>query len=375
MISEFQRHLLAFAPHWTATPVFTMNVVVHLEGALSRSALSRAFRALVTRHDVLRTVYRDGSFTVLPALDVEVEPLHGEPAHAPVDITERPIRLRVSRVADDEHVLALNLHHLIADPTTLRLVLVELGALYAGTSLPPAVQYPEYVAHEQAQLDAGHDTALDWWTKALKDVAPAPPPCGDPAPFATRTALLTAAQADALDRAARRWRSTTFATLLAALSVQLGRPIQLATAFSRRDQPRWRTVVGPCMLFTPLLIPTAPELTAEHAATVRDLVVGAQRHSRFRFAAVPELDAALVARRPFVELVTETWPETIPFGDLTCTVTTAAGPPDTGQQAELGIRWRRTESGLRGHISGDGRDWPAPEVLAMHRRMGDSLLP
>ena len=67
------------------------------------------------------------------------------------------MRVRLFKLAADEHVLVLNLHHIVADGMSTGLLLAELDACYraatggAGARLPDlGVQYPDF-AHWQRE--------------------------------------------------------------------------------------------------------------------------------------------------------------------------------------------------------------------------------
>jgi amino acid adenylation domain-containing protein len=155
-----------------------------LTGPLDAAALARSLGEIARRHEVLRTVFRAENgepFQVvalpashlLPQVDLgglgeaareaEVQRIAGEEALRPFDLTRGPLwRGVLVRTAEREHVLALTLHHIVADGWSIGVLLGELAALYAALTagrtagLPElAVQYGDFAAWQRRRWEAG----------------------------------------------------------------------------------------------------------------------------------------------------------------------------------------------------------------------------
>ncbi|QFZ17871.1 condensation domain-containing protein [Saccharothrix syringae] len=354
-------------------PWFAVNAVLRVEGEFDPDLLVAAAGDLLARHELLRSrldpdaVVQVVEDAVRPCVEVggDESPHHPVPSTAPT-----PLVLRVVRRSAREHVLSAHLHHLFGDPATLWRVLRDLGELYAARlggpePAPPTAQYGEYAAHE-AELARDPGTAR-WWREELGGLRfAAPPPDARDAPFALRRPVLPADDTALLETWARRRLSTPFAAVLALLTEELaghvatGDHVLYNTLFLRRDQPRWRTVAGPCI--TPAYAAVPLDATADlRALTVH--LAAAERHSR---CPVWELEPVAGApSAPFVELIPQLRPDEVPFGPARAFVEAAAGPRDTGQAAGLGIRFRKAVDGaLVAHVSGNGRGWTGSAVHA-----------
>ncbi|MEM8933812.1 MAG: condensation domain-containing protein, partial [Acidobacteriota bacterium] len=119
------------------SPAYHLSRVVRLRGPLDRDALTRAVAELVARHESLRTVFPDtaeGARAVLlpverVALRIETLDATDEAAldafsdrtvRAPFDLTDGPLfRPCLAVLADDDHVLALAMHHILSDGWSL----------------------------------------------------------------------------------------------------------------------------------------------------------------------------------------------------------------------------------------------------------------
>ncbi|HEU4885923.1 MAG TPA: amino acid adenylation domain-containing protein, partial [Longimicrobium sp.] len=144
-----------------------------LRGELDRAALRRALDAILARHEALRTTFVElngepvqrialaGDFRLLehdlsgqPAAEAELRRLVTEEAGAPFELAQGPlIRGRLVRLAEDDHLLLLTMHHIVSDGWSIEVLTRELGTLYDAfrrgkeNPLPPLpVQYADYAA-------------------------------------------------------------------------------------------------------------------------------------------------------------------------------------------------------------------------------------
>jgi hypothetical protein len=157
---------------------------------------------------------------------------------APYDLERGPLlRAVLARTGPGEHVLLINLHHIVFDGWSAGLLLRELGACYAafraGTApaLPPLpVQYADYAAWQRAWAasDAAREQ-LAYWKRQLAHLPTLDLSGGRPRPEApsyrgrkveVRLGRELAARARA---AARAGNATLFMLLLAAFKVVLAR--------------------------------------------------------------------------------------------------------------------------------------------------------
>ncbi|ACU38330.1 non-ribosomal peptide synthetase [Actinosynnema mirum] len=152
---------------------YNVPFALRLRGPLVPDALWGALDDLVARHEVLRTdLVADEDDEVRqevrpPApLPRAVETVAGEDVEARIAReAARPFRLDgepllralLLRVADDEHHLVLNLHHVVTDGWSETVLFRELGVLYSARALgraadlPPAAQYADYAVWEAGQ--------------------------------------------------------------------------------------------------------------------------------------------------------------------------------------------------------------------------------
>ncbi|HYR06828.1 MAG TPA: amino acid adenylation domain-containing protein [Longimicrobium sp.] len=242
-----------------ASNAYIMPQTLRLRGALDTEALRRALDGLVQRHEALRTVFplRGGQPVQhilpelripLPILDLsllgkeereaEARRYEAEELQTLFDLEHGPvIRARLLRLAPDEHLLLLSLHHVVGDAWSMDVLFDELEALYAaerdGTpaALPPlAVQYADFAIWQRARMQGeALEGELAYWRDRLEGTATLNLPTDHPRPpvesFRGRAVIfdLGAELSAAIGELARRHAATRFMAMLAGLQVLLYR--------------------------------------------------------------------------------------------------------------------------------------------------------
>jgi non-ribosomal peptide synthetase component F len=93
-------------------------------------------------------------------------------AETPFDLAQAPLmRATLVRLAQDEHVLVLVFHHIIADGWSIAILTRELRELYAGRTLPPLpIQYADFAAWQRTSLQP--DIHRQYWQQQLAGATP-----------------------------------------------------------------------------------------------------------------------------------------------------------------------------------------------------------
>ena len=225
---------------------------MRLRGRLDARALHASLDDVVRRHGALRTTFRRGHDGLgeqviapalrlrLPEVDLSRLPAARRDASAAAlatgwgrqafDLEHGPLlAVMLLRLGADEGVLALAVHHIVADGWSLALLAGELAVGYArlAAGLPPALpqppQFADFARRQRAAPQADRLTAqIDYWRGHLAGLTPCELPLDRPRPprqtFAGAT-LSTALPPDAvaaLSALARRHGATLFMALLAA---------------------------------------------------------------------------------------------------------------------------------------------------------------
>ncbi len=195
-LSVVQRRTLALEAADPGNPALAMPVAVRVEGPLDSDVLARAIDAVAARHETLRaTFHHDGpewTQRIRPDVPVTLAVETGageewaarrarEEASQPFDLARTPLRARLLRLADADHVLLLTLHHVVSDTLSMVNLVGEIATHYAAAvaghtaELPElAVQYPDFAAWQREQLDGDAlERQRAYWRERLAD-RPAP---------------------------------------------------------------------------------------------------------------------------------------------------------------------------------------------------------
>lgn len=242
------------------SPAYNFPAGIRLRGVLDISVLERCLNEIVRRHATLRTTFSEVNGlpvqcvsaelkVLLPLIDLRAKS-PAEQTHAlqelvgvdvlhPFDLGRGPLlRLKLARLADDEHLLIVTFHHIVSDGWAFSLFLNELGALYEAFSLGKPPELPDLKVHytdfARWQRDPRRSEAIDsqlaYWKENLAG-APAvldlPADRPRPAVPTHRGAryffALSKPLSDGLQELSRREGATLFMTLLAGLNVLLHR--------------------------------------------------------------------------------------------------------------------------------------------------------
>ncbi|WP_377806054.1 amino acid adenylation domain-containing protein [Azospirillum sp. A29] len=201
-LSHAQRRLWVLWQLDRHSRAYHIPMGLSLTGSLDREALAGAFADILARHEVLRTSYPvcdgeaeqrihpaappDIAWTDLSALvpverETRLRALAEAEAATPFDLEAAPpVRLRLVRLAEDEHALFLTLHHIAADGWSVNRLVEEFAALYVArregrdAGLPPLpIQYADHALWQDRLLRSGEGARqLDRWRALLGDEQP-----------------------------------------------------------------------------------------------------------------------------------------------------------------------------------------------------------
>ena len=182
------------------SPVYNMAVALRLGGRLDADVLGQALADVVGRHESLRTLFpavegiprqlvvpvarADFGWDVVDAggwPEGRLEEAIGTAVREPFDLaTQIPLRARLFRISEVEHVLVAVAHHIAADGWSITPLVRDLGVAYAARCVgrapgwaPLAVQYVDYTLWQREQLgdlsdaDSRIGAQLAYWEQAL----------------------------------------------------------------------------------------------------------------------------------------------------------------------------------------------------------------
>ena len=273
-------------------------------------------------------------------------------ARVPFDLAAAPLaRATLVRLSPESHVLAVVMHHIVADGWSFRILFDELSADYEALSgggdvvtEEPPIQYADFAIWQLEHAeDGGYALAERFWRTELAGATstlslPADRPYPARQTFAAQhiDAAIDAGLADALRKLAAQHGTTLFAVLLAAYAVVLARltgsdDLLIAVPMAARTRPETEAVVGLFMNTVPIRIGVDRDGTlSELVRSVHSAIVRSMAQQELQFARIVELV------RP------ERDPARLPLVQVSFVMAEPWTVPDRG-----GLRWRPelTETG------------------------------
>ncbi|HEY6217145.1 MAG TPA: condensation domain-containing protein, partial [Pyrinomonadaceae bacterium] len=160
---------------------YNLPVAFRISGDLDVPTLEKSINGIVARHETLRTTFSDVDgepfqfvspnetstleFIDLTSsrnvdVDVECKRLTSMKAEQPFDLArDRPLRVSLIRLAPDDHVLLLTMHHIVSDAWSVGILIRELSSFYKAfstgsvPSLPDLpIQYRDFAAWQRDLL-------------------------------------------------------------------------------------------------------------------------------------------------------------------------------------------------------------------------------
>lgn len=329
-LSLTQRELWDAAPYPPDDPSNHIGGLMFVRGPVRPGLIEQALAQVVARQEVLRLSVLPGRAEPVQLIREEMPPvLHAESVAGfgdetaafeaaaeavftePFDLARGPLyRVHVIERARDDHVIALTIHHAIADGWTVGVFMEDLLAAYFNVLLsrarvlPPVEQtYSQWAAEERAFWtpdEIGRRSAF--WKEKLAGaprLLDAPPqPSGRRLRLRTR---LAADRVDRLRRTARRSGATLYSTLLAAFRLTLAewrgaRDVLVGTPVANRSRNLTKRTMGSFAGLVPLRGAVRPDTAfADHIAAAQDDTADAFAHAL-----------------PFVELVKALGEDVVP---------------------------------------------------------------
>ena len=354
---------------------YNLPAAVRLKGRLDAGALERSLQELIRRHESLRTSFavkdKEPAQIIAPELNFSLSPtdlqhlpeaereaeavrLAGLAARTPFDLSQAPLlRAALIRLAADDHLLVLVMHHIISDGWSMGVFIREVVTLYHTLSqgrapqLPSLpIQYADYACWQRDWLQGAElDRQLAYWTAKLRDC---PAVLELPTDHPRTTAIsnrgatfqfsLPLSLKEQLTTLSQAHGATLFMTLLAAFQTLLARytgqeSISVGTPIAGRTRPEVQNVIG---FFVNTLVMNTdlsgnPEFI-ELLSRARETALGAYDHQDLPFeqlveAIQPERD---LAHSPLFQVMFDLTQE----------------QPDTARQTELSVTPVRAETGL-----------------------------
>jgi amino acid adenylation domain-containing protein len=389
---------------------YNMPVCFRLSGQLDAIVLERSVGEIVRRHEALRTVFcmiegesrqricewepfrlAMSDLRGLPTAqrEEEVRRLAYLDARQPFDLGKAPlIRAGLLKLAEEKHVLLVNMHHIASDAWSLGVLTRELGVIYEAflhrrpSPLPALpIQYVDFAVWQRQWLQGDRMASqLAYWVKQLRG-APStlelptdhPRPAVQTPNGATESIVLTPLLAAALGELSRREGVTLFITLLAAFKALLHRysgqeDIVVGMPIANRNQAEIEGLIG---FFVNTLVlrtdlsgaPTFRDLLGR----VREVALGAYAHQDLPFEKlVLELQPARsTSHAPLFQVMFNFWNAPQPPLELPGLQPSQLEYHDGGAKVDLSLAFEERAQGLTARCLYNTNLWDKSSVIRM----------
>jgi iturin family lipopeptide synthetase A len=307
-----------------SSSAYNESITLQLKGILNVTALERAFRQLIHRHESLRTIFSiKGDFQqILSSLTVELplidySSLAFNERESKVaqclkkenqqcfDFVQGPLfRAKILKLEEQMHLLVFTAHHIIIDDWSFGVLIEEMSMLYTAEcqgkfcELQPPMQFREYMQWYTQQYQREQKSADEsYWLSQFEHSIPVLElPTNRPRPSkqtfsgaSWKGMTLDPSLRDALKRLSQKNGCTLFMTLLAGYFTLLHRftkqdDIVVGIPVTVRPLKGGENLIGHCVNLVAVKSKIFAHLTfTEYLASIKNEVLEAYKHKDYPF--------------------------------------------------------------------------------------------
>ncbi|CAN5397455.1 hypothetical protein BH11BAC3_BH11BAC3_00550 [soil metagenome] len=280
---SFNQQGLWFIDQFNGSRQYHLPFLLNLNGAVNSNDLTLAFKQLITRHDILRTVIRNNKgegYQVLRNanewhLDIinarhlnkdeaGIDQLIGRLIDIPFSLTDDfMLRATLIYISDNEQILVVILHHIASDGWSTSILMKELSELYNAKLEDRkfllsklSIQYADFAIWQRNNFSTDLITKkITYWQTKLAGIVPLQLPIDKSRPAVQQTNgnrftfQIDQPLTKGIKKLAQQETSTLFMNLLAAFNVMLYRytgqtDICVGTPVAGRQQQEQEGLIG-----------------------------------------------------------------------------------------------------------------------------------
>ncbi|QOR34871.1 amino acid adenylation domain-containing protein [Clostridium sp. 'deep sea'] len=170
---------------------YNLPLVKILEGNVQKQKIELCFKQLINKHEVLRTSFEIVNNNIMQRIHDQVafnmqyaeinsnssQQVHNEVKKfvRPFNLAQAPLlRLKLLKLKQNKFALMIDMHHIIADGTSVAILMEQFSKLYNGENLTTArVQYKDYTAwqHKVTNSDLLKKSE-EYWSNIFNNEVP-----------------------------------------------------------------------------------------------------------------------------------------------------------------------------------------------------------
>ena len=305
---------------------YNMKAVWLLEGPVDKDALRHAFRSLIQRHEILRTVFVESSEGVVrqrvrPKREINfdlrysdlgdspdlqhIEDIIESETEQPFDLAQGPLmRAKLLGIGSRKNLLIYAMHHIISDGWSLGVIINELSVLYNSfvrgehnhTLQPLRIQYKDFSVWQNEELSKKLAEHKKYWLDKFSGSLPTLELQTDKPRPAVRTfngdaltVTIGKELTQSLKMIGQQAGATFFMNVVAAVNTLFyaytsDEDIILGTPIAGRDYPELEGQVGFYVNTIPLRTTFRGEMSfRDLLATVKEVTLAAYDHQSYPF--------------------------------------------------------------------------------------------
>jgi NRPS condensation-like uncharacterized protein/acyl carrier protein len=330
-ISLTQLELWFFAQFYPENCIYNLPCIYRIEGLLNVPVLEESLREIVKRHEILRTNFTciDGKvfqkITPDPVFDFsilelqclseseqkkETKRLFFAEIDRPFDLEKDSLfRSKIIKLTENNYLLIITIHHIIADGWSLNILTKELGIFYEAFCLnkpsPLAelpIQYGDFSLWQwQSIKDNSWQSHLDFWKQQiginppiLKLPTDYPRTTAQPAEAALHHFLISQDLTNSLQALSHQEGATLYMILLAALKILFfyytqQTEIIIGGISANRKQAETQDLIGLMTQFLPLYTHVESQVNFRDLLhQVKEMSLGFYAHQEIPFITLVE---------------------------------------------------------------------------------------
>ncbi len=180
-LSSAQKRLYILQQMHSASTAYNMPLTLVLKGTLEKEKLENTFKKLINRHDSLRTSFELVDHTPVQRIhnkvsfNIQYPVVMDKTLVKPFVLSQAPLlRVGLIKTKEKEHILVVDMHHIISDGISHIILEKEFIALYAGGDLPGLkLQYKDFSQWQNQQTMAGEMEKQEaYWLKEFEGEIP-----------------------------------------------------------------------------------------------------------------------------------------------------------------------------------------------------------
>lgn len=186
--SSAQKRMYMINQLFKDSTAYNLGAVYRVEGTLQREKICSVIETLVMRHESFRTSFEIMNDEVVQRIHQTVpsavsfaksipEQIEAELKQAvvPFDLSQAPLmRVKFISISETVHYMIIDIHHIIADQSSMAVLMQEFTMLYEGKQLPDKkLKYADFAVWQNELMKNGQmEKQLTYWKKEFEDDVP-----------------------------------------------------------------------------------------------------------------------------------------------------------------------------------------------------------